>query len=313
MSGRDRIAILLAVTIAAIAVLVGVRTGLEEVDVDEIVYHDTLVAMRGGEGYYDAMRDALVEKEGAPPSSVRAVRPPTMFLMLRWLPESSWRYVVGLVYLAILLLAFLIGRPYGRFGGVIAVGLAGFWVLAAAPFLFVHAELWGLPFFLGAVLAARKERQGTSAMLLLGATLTRELYGTGLLVGALVFRRRLPWLGTSIAAVVAAIGHGLLARSILAAQGTEAALGNEPRTIIKILTIISPGDRPLSWVIGTVVLVVGLTALIQRWHADQAAKLLLPFVLIMIPASIIATRTYWGLTFGPALAAFVPAVRAPRR
>ena len=79
------------------ATALGIRTGYRTVDVDEVVCRDTVVAMQHGHGYYPAMRDALVAKEGAPPSQVRAVRPPTLYLFLARFPERSWRYLVGAV------------------------------------------------------------------------------------------------------------------------------------------------------------------------------------------------------------------------
>ena len=75
-------AILLAVCLSIVAVVVGIRTGNKTLDTDEAVYQRTLRSMRSGEGYYRAMSDAVAIKEGTHPSSVRAIRPPTMFLIL---------------------------------------------------------------------------------------------------------------------------------------------------------------------------------------------------------------------------------------
>ena len=60
----DAVSVLFAILLSITAVLLGVHTGYRTLDVDEVVYHDTLVAMTHGEGYYPAMRDALVREEG---------------------------------------------------------------------------------------------------------------------------------------------------------------------------------------------------------------------------------------------------------
>src|SRR5213593_1771219 len=100
----------LSVAIALVATISGLRTGYAKQDVDEAVYRNTLLSMRQGEGYYPAMRDALVLKENRPPRSVRAIRPPTTFLLLRWFPPASWRWIAGLAYVGVLLGAWRLGR-----------------------------------------------------------------------------------------------------------------------------------------------------------------------------------------------------------
>ena len=145
---RDALAVVAVAVVAVAALVSGLRTGWSRVDVDERVYVQTLREMRAGASYYDAMRDALVTKEGAPPRSVRAIRPPTMFLLLRPFPEVAWRWLAGASIAVSLWLLWRLGRPYGPYGGVAAVVLGGLWLLGAAPLLFLHAELWGLPFAL---------------------------------------------------------------------------------------------------------------------------------------------------------------------
>jgi hypothetical protein len=137
-------------------VLVGLRTGYRETDVDEVVYRDTVVAMQDGQGYYPAMREALVAKEGAPPSQIRSVRPPTLYLFLSRFPPGTWRYLVGAVYLATMLLAWRLARTMHPLGGPIAVFLTGMWMVGASPLFFLNTELWGLP-----LLLAARSRSGT--------------------------------------------------------------------------------------------------------------------------------------------------------
>src|SRR5207247_2613662 len=112
-------AAVLAIAFAVVSVFSGLRTGNKVLDTDEAVYQHTLREMRAGRGYYRAMSDALVIKEGARPDSVRAIRPPTEFLLLRWLPEKSWRWVVGIVYLAVLIGLARLGEPYGPYGSLV--------------------------------------------------------------------------------------------------------------------------------------------------------------------------------------------------
>jgi hypothetical protein len=298
---------MLAVFLALTATLLGVRTGYRTVDVDEVVYHDTVVAMAHGQGYYPAMRDALVRKEGAPPSQIRSVRPPTLYLVLARFPAASWRYLVGGVYLAILLCAWRLGRPLHPSGGPVAVVLVGFWVLGAAPLLFLHTELWGLPLLMGGALAFRQGRWALAAAAVAGAAVLREIYVVPLLIGlALAPRRRAWWVAVGI---VAALGllHATLAGNILAAHGREAKFGASGLSPRYILSALSPSDRPLGWLIGLVGGILGAAAMRRRWASDPAARLLLVFALVLAPLTVFIGREYWGLAFGPAVACFAPA------
>src|SRR5256885_11073202 len=82
----DVAAVALALLLTAVAMVMGFRTAFHQEDVDEAVYHRTLVEMRAGKGYYDATDDALQAVYKHRPSQWRSVRPPTLFLLLRWLP-----------------------------------------------------------------------------------------------------------------------------------------------------------------------------------------------------------------------------------
>lgn len=306
MRGRALLGPGIALILTAVAVVVGIRTGYRRLDVDEAVFRNTLVSMREGAGYYDAMSGALEQKEGAPPRSVRAVRPPTMFLFLRWFPPASWRWIVGVIYFAVLLGAWHLARPYGERAAVAGTVLAGVWVITGSPFLFLHAELWGLPFFVAACLALRREKDTAGAALMTAATAVRELFGLGLVLGLLVARRRRAW---AIALLV--VGglwgvHAGLADRVVSEAGHEVSLGNEPHTIRQALTVLGPGDRPAAWVYGVIQMTLGFVVLVRLQARDRAARLLLLFTAVMAPAAVIVTRTYWTLTYGPAVAAFVP-------
>ena len=311
MSPRAR-ATILAVVFAVIAVFTGIHTGNKVLDTDEAVYQRTLREMRNGVGYYRAMSDALVVKEGARPDSVRAIRPPTEFLILRWFPERSWRYIVGLVYLAVLLGLGRLGERFKPYGAEIAVIAGGVWMIGASSYLYLHAELWGLPFFVAGLVAARDEQDGRAAALIAIAAVIRELYGLGLVLGLLFAKRKWIWL-VAISVVVGLAGvHYSLARDVLVAHGHQVALGNEPITFHSVLRFISPGDRTAAFVLGLSMLVLGFVGAVRHFQ-DQSARILLPFATVMIVAGIVATRSYWNLTYGPALSSFAPAATTLRR
>lgn len=303
----DRYSLVLVACFTLVATILGVHTGYRTVDVDEVVYRNTIVAMRTGRGYYPAMRDALVAKEGAPPSQIRSVRPPTLYVFLSRFPPGAWRSMVGVVYLAILLSAWRLGRPLHPYGGTIAVSLTGMWVLGAAPVLFLHTELWGLPFLLAGVIALRNRRWTLAALALATAAILREIYVLPLLIGLLISPRRRPWIIAIGVVVVLGLLHAHFAGSILSAQGREAAFGKSGLSPAYVLSALGASDRPLGWLIGIVGGVLGVYGLRMRWAEDAGARVLLPFVIMMVPLTVFVGREYWGLAFGPALACFAPA------
>jgi len=302
-----RLGVVLVALLALALTLVGVKTGLTVQDEDEAVYVNTLRSMRSGEGYYPAIRDALVEKEGVAPSSVRAVRPPTMFLFLRWIPEQGWRWAAGGVYLATLLLVWTLARREGRWAGIAAVTVAFVWLAPASPYLFLHAELWGLPFFLAGLLNLRRGRDGWAAFFLTVATLTRELFGVSILL-ALIVRKRREWWYALSAAVAGGFIHALVAGQILSPIGRDAPLHNVGIDASLVFQVLGPGTTAFSVVVGLGVLALAMPGLIRHAReGDPAAAVLLPFTFVLAAAGIVATRLYWSLTWGPAIAAFVPA------
>ena len=306
----DRIAVVAAVCLAVVATALGVGTGYRTVDVDEVVYRNTVVAMREGQGYYPAMRDALVAKEGAPPSQIRSVRPPTLYLVLARFPERTWRYLVGAVYLAVLLLAWRLARPLHAYGGPIGVVSAGMWVLGAAPVLFLHTELWGLPFLLAAALALRNRRWALAALALAIAALLREIYVLPLLLGLAVAPRRRAWVGAVVVVAGLAFVHAGLASDILSPDGREAAFGKSGLSPGYVLSALSPSDRPLGWLFGIAGGILGFLGLRRLWPDDAAARVILPFAAVMAPLTVLVGREYWGLAYGPAVACFAPAALA---
>lgn len=302
----------LALGLAALATAVGLRTDARVLDVDQAVYLQTLNAMHEGESYYAAMRAAIIQKQGVPPRSVRAVRPPTMFLALAPLPPRARRWVVAIAYFAVALAAWHLARPYGTRAAVAGSVLAALWVIGAARFTFLHAELWGLPFFLWGILETRRGRGGRAAALIAVAGAIRELYVLALPVGFLALRRR-TWVIATAALTAFLATHAALATRILSPAGSDVALGNQAITWRLVLTALSPGDRPAGWVVGATSLALGIAALIRYRRRDRAAAMLLPILLVIAPLSVLATRTYWSLVWGPAIAAFAPTALAGSR
>jgi hypothetical protein len=291
----DRLSVLLACLCAGLAIVIGLQTDPDLADVDEAVFSQTLVGMQHGQGYYPAMRDALVAKEGRPPSEIRAVRPPTMFLVLARVPQAAWRWAVGVVYAACLLVAWRLGRGAGAFGGPLAVALMGLWMICASPFLYLHAELWGLPLLLGGVLALRNERWATAAVLLASAALVRELYAVAFVVAFVcACDRKWFWRIGAAAAGLGALHVGLTS-TILSPAGTQTQYA---------LNALSPTDHPVGWFVGVAGGVLGVGGLAAHSRHDRGARALLVYTALMVPAAILIGRNYWALAVGPALACF---------
>jgi hypothetical protein len=308
LEGLDIVALVLAILLAAAATAEGVKEGNTLRDADEIVFQTTLHDMQAGRGYYPSMRDALIAKEHQAPTQIRAIRPPTLFLLLRPLPERSWRLVVGLVYLAVLLGAWRLGRPFGRYGGTLAVIGGGVWLLAFADFLYLHAELWGLPFLIWGAVAVRSGDDVPGAVLLGLAVCFRELFGIAFVLAAVIRRFRRPWIAATVVLAVLTVIHAHFADEVLGTRGHEAALGNEKLTLRFALRVISPGTGTANFIFGVAVLVLAVAGLVLAARdGDRAAWVIGPFVLFMVPAAVLSTRIYWSAAWAVPATAFAPA------
>jgi hypothetical protein len=310
----------LAVLLALLVTVVGVRTGWKPIDADELVYRRTLEAMRHGANFYHAQRDALILKEHRPPTSVRAIRPPTVYLFLRMFPEAAWRWLVGLVYLADLLLVWRLARRYGAVAGIGAIALSAVWLFGYTSYLFLHAEVWGLPFFLGGALALRSRRVWTAVSLLLVAACVRELYGIGLFIGLAlaalpltralprspreVIRRVAPWLAGLCTATILYGVHALLSATVLSAHGYNARFGNEQRTLAFLLRLVAPFVTRGGEAFGLLAAVLGVVGAIRVARRDPAAVVCGAGGVFLLVASVWATRVYWSACWALPLAAF---------
>ena len=118
------------------------------------------------------------------------------------------------------------------------------WVLGATEVLFLHTELWGLPFLLAAALALRNERWALAAVSVGVAAVLREIYVLPLLFGLILVPRRRAWLATLAVVVGLGVLHAVLATDVLADQGREAPFGQSGHGFRYVLSALSPSDRP---------------------------------------------------------------------
>ena len=326
----DAAAALAAVVIAVLCTVSGLHTGWKHTDTDELVYRRTLVAMQHGQGFYDAQRAALVAKEHEPPTSVRAVRPPTLYLVLSLLPARSWRWLVGLVYGADLLLAWRLARAYGSLGGLVAVLASGLWLYGDSSFLFLHAEVWGLPFALGGMLLLRRRQVWAAAGAILVAACIRELYAAGLVFAAVaeasgplwalwgggwdqraamrrVARALGPWLVAGALAVGLYGVHTVLAARVLSTHGYNARFGNERRSLAFLLRLVSPIVSTPGAAFGIVASSLGLVGAARAARRDPAAVVGGGLGGFLLAAAVWATRAYWSACWAIPLTVLAPA------
>lgn len=299
--------------IVLVALLGGVaafRSNLEtQRDVDEILHRTTVQAMRDGAGYYDAMDGALVAKQGVGPSSVLIIRPPAAFLLWRAFPVDVLPWAGLAVLLASGVLSVLLARAGPPWAPAATGGLSGFWIVHFAPHLYLHSEVWAAPLVLGALLAARRDRQAVAAGLALAAVLIRELAVilllTGLVLALLDRRGRRWWVGAAGLAAGYYGVHLALARPYVDPAGTQPGYGIE--SVSAFLFAVSPGSEPVASLIGVGALLLGLVGLGVAWRtADAAARLVAPTVVLLVPLSIWSGRNYWTASWAFVLAAFVP-------
>jgi hypothetical protein len=202
--------------------------------------------------------------------------------------------------------------------------------------MFLHAEVWGLPFFLGGLLARRADRRWLAAALILVAAAIRELYVLGLAVALVadVFPAVGPWAGASwwapsrsrravrtivpwVAALCAGAVlygiHAYLASSVLSAHGYEARFGNGQRTVAFVLQTVAPATSPAGEAFGVVVTGLGVAGLIRFGRRDPAAWIGGTTALMILGAAEWATRSYWSAAWAIPLTVLAPcAVLWPR-
>ncbi|MEY2588474.1 MAG: hypothetical protein QOJ67_458 [Acidimicrobiaceae bacterium] len=297
--------LVLAVVMIVLALATGLRAAGSTQDVDEAAFRQTLSEMQHGSDYYRALRDALVEKEHkAPPSNVRAYRPPTLYLLLARLPESMWRWAAVVPFTVMILGAWAIGEHLHRLGAPAAVVLVGVWAISSAPHAYLYTELWGAAALIAGLAMVQRDRVAAAACCFAAAVLLRELFLVAFVVAALHHWRDKTWRAATV--VVAALGavHVYLANQVLDPNGFQPAL----RAIdarLGVVDLVSPGNAPIAVAVGLIGIVGGgiglLRGVIGRLPASRIAA---AHAIILCAGTLAISRSYWALTFAPATAAF---------
>lgn len=279
---------------------------------DQMIFRDALVNMRGGRSYYPAMRDALAGNDAAA-TQVRSFRLPTEFLLLRWFPPATHRWLAAAAVLLAVALCWRLARDaHPAVQAAVLVG-ASLWLSTLLDAVYLYAEIWAVPAFLLGLLAIRRERWVLAALALTLATCTRELYLPALLAATVVAPRghRRPFLlGSGVVAAVAAV-HYALASGQLVPDGNEAPFSRlgSPTTIIE--TLLAPRATlgvlvPVGLM--TVLDAIGITRTCRR---DRAALVAGISTVTLVVATIFGGRVYWPLMYGASVVAFAGGAFVP--
>lgn len=296
------IAPLSTVGISITAAIVGPPTNPRMID--QAIYERTLLTMREGKGYYRATAEALSHYIG-PAETLRAFRPPALFLALRALPPSAgWILFTAAAAISAFALAQAFRAP-PVMPVVCAYLLYMGWRLGGTGFQsWLFAEYWALPLLGLSVLEYRRGRDRSSAALAVAAVAVREL-AVVLLVGGLVSAKRhrrplRPWLAGTAATAALGAAHFVAARGVLAPAGTGAEdhlLGTGrwwvPLHIAGFGVPVEPVAGLLLWA-GAL-----WFAAREDWGDFLGPLLLLP------AAGFLVQRTYWGILTVPVELAIV--------
>jgi hypothetical protein len=254
-------------------------------------YRLTVQRMQEGEGYYEAMSSSLLR----PPSNVRSLRLPTIFVL--------WRFI-GLSWPLTLVVIVVSGLLIARLADPIIGFLAVLW-LALTAYSFVNemwteVEFWALPLVLGSILAIRRDRWTLAACLMLAAACIRELAAPCLLMGIFVAHRAdrpvRPWALCLAAWVVYYALHMVMAAPWLDPTGSEFPLIGTGG--LRGFLIMSGAGLGL---IGPVVVGAG----IWRSRLRSECWLVLPLVVGIPLAGFFVWRLYWPILCFPVAAALL--------
>lgn len=259
----------------------------EEPGIDLEIYQHTITAMRGGEGYYAAMYDALVSVQ-APPTQPRSYRLPTLFWVWRW-TGLSWLLVLAVILLTGWELALLAHPVVGVIGAAYLATLAR---PPGLPAQYGWVEFWALPLVLAAMLAMRSDRWALACVAVLAAALTRELCAPLLVSGAVAaaIARRPIWTWGLAAAGWAAFYMWHAGQAIVVPSGSEESL------------LGTGGIRAALWMSAPALGIVGLAVIVVAlWRARFASEwwLTLPLVVGIPLVGFFANRGYWGILVFP--------------
>jgi hypothetical protein len=288
--GEQRV-MAVVVTLAVVAGWWWVAGPVETVDVDHLAHQTTVANL--DVGYYTAMTDAMIERDGGPSGSVRAWRLPTIFWF--WsIIGTDWSSYLLLLAAAGIALVWLLPRP------LLVPFLALYLAVNSFPQLergwqaqWLAVELWAVLLALTAVGFWWRRREVPAAAAAVGAALLREhlvLLIFGGAVQAWREKRALwPWLaGLSVFAIAYAI-HAVMAMPFVADQGYEAPLWWTGGPV-EAATMAGFG-LPMPLVVGPVLVMVAL------WRSRRD---LMPLPLLLLPlGGLLGARPYWGLMVVP--------------
>lgn len=304
-----KVNVILVFAVSGLALLASL-TSTGVVDVDQRAYVQTLESMQDGDGYYPAMRDALVAKEGAPPTQVRSFRTPIVFWILSLLPQSLWRPAAGLAFAITIALAAKLAKPFGLYAPLAATAGVGLMAISYSSHLYLHAEIWAMPWILAGLWALRQGRATSPWLLAVGLGL-RELFALLFLFAMILdwvrnSSNRRHWIAAAMSVSAFGLVHAYRASAFVAASGYEAPFGNEKANLRFVLSAISPGDGLFSWAVGIVLVLLGVVGLTRVLKTDSIAPVVAGHVIVMLPITLILGRVYWGFTFVPLLAIYAP-------
>jgi hypothetical protein len=263
-------------------------------DNDQYLYQQIVDRMRDGDDFYTAAAGAYRSVGGAV-ETPRAFRPPTAFLVWRWIPtDLLWPAYVALVCgLTGLLLLAATRAP-------IAVPLVVVYLISlgrvSVEYLFV--ELWTVPLTAGCLLAYRQRRERLAAGLAVAATAVRELAAV-LIVGGLgaAWRARRTvrtWLVAVVVASALYALHVLLLQDHLSAAGTEERLVGTGS--LQAVAEMTGFQLPASGLVGPALWALALAGL---WRRERAEGLLLAPLLLLPLIGLVVDRPYWGAMVVP--------------
>jgi len=261
-------------------------------DNDQFIYAQTVARMKQGDSYYRAASDSYKAVGGAV-ETTRAFRPPTAFLVWRWLPAS---FLWPLYVLTVAVATGLLLLPSSRVP--LAVPLAVIYLIAlgrvSVEYLFV--ELWAVPCAAASFYFVDRRRSGLGAAFALLATAVREL-AAGLVVGGLVSSlvHRESWRPWAIA-LASGIGlyalHAMLLDPYLGAHGTEARLLGTGS--IGAALEMAAFQFPAPHVVGIVLWGLAVANVVRTGR--------LPFLAFFVSLpllGLVADRPYWGAMVVP--------------
>ncbi|MCU1345253.1 MAG: hypothetical protein JWL70_1519 [Acidimicrobiia bacterium] len=281
--------LLVAGAVAAVA-----STHVPRVGGDPAVYLDTVHRMRHGIGYYRAMDEAMRAVGIGPVQSTRAFRPPTAFLLWRWLPSDRWIWVA---FLALTLAATKAVLPMVRHRWVALCFTA--YLLVVGFDGYSTPELWSTALIATGIGLAWQRRTLPALAVLLVATSFRELAVLAL-IGVVIDG----WNRPHVRAAAIGCGGALVGMYLLHSRGAAPFLvpvgqGKEARLIGSAhfpwsLLNMSGVWLPAGVLTGPLLLALAL----HRLRAVRRLWLLVPQFSLLL-TGLLVHRVEWGMLVVP--------------